>query len=94
MNLRERITAALDASIDRCARCKTCGEQVDAVMTVVLVEIEDRVRLARRLDTLDRMQDLGAPEIILANQRRMVLETMEKLGEVPDQGGPDEVPDC
>ena len=94
MNLRERITAALDASIDSCVRCKTCGKQVDAVMAVVLVEIEDRVRLARRLDTLERMQDFGAPEIIVANQRRMVLETMEKLGEIPDQGGPDEVPDC
>ena len=94
MNLRERITAALDTSIDRCARCKTCDNQVDSVMAVVLVEIEDRVRLARRLDTLERMERDGFPEVIIAKQRSMVLETMEKLGEIPDQGGPDEVPDC
>ena len=33
--LRARIAAALDASIDRCARCKTCDTQVDAVMAVL-----------------------------------------------------------
>ena len=34
-SLRERIAAALDASIDRCARCKVCDAQIDAVMAVL-----------------------------------------------------------
>lgn len=34
-DLRDRIEAALNASMDRCARCKTCDVQVDAVMAVV-----------------------------------------------------------
>lgn len=34
-NLRERITQALDESIDQCARCKVCDKQVDAVMAVL-----------------------------------------------------------
>lgn len=36
--LRARIKRALDGSIDRCARCKVCDEQVDAVMSVFEVE--------------------------------------------------------
>lgn len=34
-SLRDRIAAALDASMDNCARCKTCDTQADAVMTVL-----------------------------------------------------------
>lgn len=34
-NLRHRIAAALDASIDECARCKVCDAQADAVMAVL-----------------------------------------------------------
>jgi hypothetical protein len=33
--LRDRIDAALQASIDSCSRCKACDAQVDAVMAVV-----------------------------------------------------------
>ncbi len=35
-NWRERVTVALDASVDRCARCKVCDNQVDAVMAAIL----------------------------------------------------------
>jgi len=83
VNLRERITAALDGSIGSCARCKVCDKQVDAVMRAVQEEIVLRVRLARRQDTLYRMEETGAPEIIIANQRRLVRETEEKLGKHP-----------
>lgn len=79
-NLRQRITDALDGSVDKCARCKTCDNQVDAVMRVVQEEIILRVRLARRRETLERMEELDAPEVIIENQRRMVRETEEKLG--------------
>lgn len=79
MNLRERITAALDDSIDSCARCKTCDKQVDAVMKAVQEEISLRLRLSMRTDTLVRMEEADAPEIILAEQRRMVQETEEQL---------------
>lgn len=34
-DLRTRIDAALQESMDRCARCKTCDVQVDAVMAVI-----------------------------------------------------------
>lgn len=34
--LRERITQALRDSIDRCARCKVCDQQVDAAMAVII----------------------------------------------------------
>jgi hypothetical protein len=34
-DLRARIDAALQQSIDRCARCKACDAQVDAVMAVI-----------------------------------------------------------
>ena len=80
MNLRERITKALDDSIDSCARCKTCDKQVDAVMRAVQEEIILRVRLTRRKDLLVHMEETNAPEIILAEQRRMVQETEEQLG--------------
>jgi hypothetical protein len=33
--VRERLEAALDASIDRCARCKVCDTQIGAAMTVL-----------------------------------------------------------
>ena len=33
--VRERLEAALDASIDRCARCKVCDVQIGAVMAVI-----------------------------------------------------------
>jgi hypothetical protein len=33
--LRARIETALDASMDRCARCKVCNVQVDAVMAAL-----------------------------------------------------------
>jgi len=33
--IRQRIAAALDASIDRCARCKVCDVQIEAVMTTL-----------------------------------------------------------
>jgi hypothetical protein len=35
VSLRDLIEAALDASIDKCARCKVCGNQVDAVLAVI-----------------------------------------------------------
>jgi hypothetical protein len=35
MTIRERLEAALDASIDDCARCKVCDTQVGAAMTVL-----------------------------------------------------------
>lgn len=34
-SLRTRIDEALSASVDRCARCKVCEAQVDAVMAVL-----------------------------------------------------------
>jgi hypothetical protein len=34
-DLRSRINAALQDSMDRCARCKACDYQVDAVMAVL-----------------------------------------------------------
>lgn len=37
--LRDLIEAALDGSIDRCARCKTCDVQVDAVMYAITVSL-------------------------------------------------------
>lgn len=40
-SLRERIAAALDASMDRCARCRTCDVQVDAVMALLAAERPD-----------------------------------------------------
>ena len=33
--IRERLEAALDVSIDRCARCKVCDTQIGAAMTVL-----------------------------------------------------------
>lgn len=36
--LRRRIDAALQDSMDRCARCKACDNQVDAVMAVLDAE--------------------------------------------------------
>jgi hypothetical protein len=36
--LRQRITDALDESVDHCARCKVCDAQVDAVMRVLTGE--------------------------------------------------------
>ena len=35
VRLRERIEAALDGSIDSCARCKVCDKQIDAVMAAI-----------------------------------------------------------
>lgn len=80
-SLRQRITDALDGSIDKCARCKTCENQVDAVMKLLQQELTLRLRLARRMDTLVRMEDAVAPEVILNEQRRLVRETREQLGE-------------
>jgi hypothetical protein len=34
-DLRQRIDDALQESMDRCARCKACDAQVDAVMAVI-----------------------------------------------------------
>jgi hypothetical protein len=34
-DLRRRIDSALSESVDRCARCKICDNQVDAVMRVL-----------------------------------------------------------
>jgi hypothetical protein len=34
-DLRARIDTALSESVDRCARCKICDNQVDAVMEVL-----------------------------------------------------------
>lgn len=34
--IRERIADALYDSMDKCARCKVCDEQVDAVMAVMI----------------------------------------------------------
>ena len=33
--VRERLETALDASIDRCPRCKVCDTQIGAAMTVL-----------------------------------------------------------
>ena len=44
-SLREHVTAALDRSIDRCARCKVCDNQIDAVMAAVGAEF-DRLHAA------------------------------------------------
>ena len=43
--VRERIDAALQESMDRCARCKACDAQVDAVMKVVapLIPASDHI---------------------------------------------------
>lgn len=47
--LRDRINAALQDSIDRCARCKACDNQVDAVLAVVapLFPAGDQVSVSR-----------------------------------------------
>jgi hypothetical protein len=44
--LRQRIDAALSASIDSCARCKVCDIQVDAVMGVMAAEREEAASAA------------------------------------------------
>ena len=48
-SLRDRIDAALQASVDRCARCQACGNQVDAVLAVVapLIPADDQVSVSR-----------------------------------------------
>ena len=43
--LREQVEAALDRSIDRCARCKVCDTQINAVMAAVGAEF-DRMHAA------------------------------------------------
>jgi hypothetical protein len=43
--LREQVEAALDRSIDRCARCKVCDTQVNAVMAAIGAEF-DRMHAA------------------------------------------------
>ena len=43
--IREQVEAALDRSIDRCARCKVCDTQINAVMAAVGVEF-DRMHAA------------------------------------------------
>ena len=48
--VQELIVAALDESIDRCARCKVCDSQINAVMRAVWPLLEgaraDRAKLA------------------------------------------------
>jgi len=54
--LREQIDYALSESVDRCARCKICGNQVDAVMGVLadaglaVVSRDDLVTILAVLD--------------------------------------------
>jgi hypothetical protein len=43
--LREQVGAALDRSIDRCARCKVCDTQIGAVMAAIGAEF-DRMHAA------------------------------------------------
>jgi hypothetical protein len=44
-DLREQVEAALDRSVDRCARCKVCDTQINAVMSAIGAEF-DRVHAA------------------------------------------------
>lgn len=82
MSLRERLNDALQTSIDNCARCKVCDNQLDVIMPIITREINLRVRLARRRDLLARMEETSAPKIVIAEQRRMVQETEQQLGDL------------
>ena len=58
-NWRERVTVALDASVDRCARCKVCDNQVDAVMAAILplAELENAITWGTSCTSCARVLD-------------------------------------
>lgn len=71
-SVRTRISEALDASTDRCARCKTCGNQVDAVMAVLgplMIDARDEAaRLKKRLAMLENEGDRIGFAVVTYNQ--------------------------
>lgn len=83
-NWRERVTVALDASVDRCARCKVCDNQVDAVMAAILplAELENAITWDTSCTSCARVLDSAyeqtcraeAAEGKLASLRTVLLE--------------------
>jgi hypothetical protein len=68
LSLAERIDRALQDSVDRCARCKACDVQVDAVLGVL------REVLAEKDDEIARLTAEGA-------EHRRTIRTVSDLAD-------------
>ena len=87
--LREQVEAALDRSIDRCARCKVCDTQINAVMAAVGAEfdrlyaaLEHAVSAAAGSHEGVRLWMLDCGELVAKHRARAdaAEETLEALG--------------
>ena len=59
LSLAERIDHALQDSMDRCARCKTCDNQVDAVLGVLRAGLRSNAATWAAQQAIDRLIDAG-----------------------------------
>jgi len=97
--LRDRIDAALQDSMDSCARCKACDAQVDAVMAVLAAEaapvpsaaIEALTRLASDQVIFTERDLVDAPDPLTAERKarsEFAARALEALGSPAAAGVP------
>ena len=79
-NWRERVTVALDASVDRCARCKVCDNQVDAVMAAILplAELENAITWDTSCTSCARVLDSAYEQTCRAEAAEGKLAAIER----------------
>lgn len=86
--IRERLEAALDESIDGCARCKVCDTQIGAAMTVLGPLLERAERAEADRDAFQSLYDncWRALWIMVRQFGGSVFFTAKQLDEVPSLG--------